>query len=44
MVSILPHALAFRFAQIERFGFMLVIVLMATGKLNIVMVRWSARR
>jgi Zn-dependent protease len=37
MVSILPHALAFRFAQIERFGFMLVIVLMATGMLNIVM-------
>ncbi len=37
MVSILPNALAYRFAQIERFGFMLVIVLMATGMLNIVM-------
>ena len=37
MVSILPRALAFRFAQIERFGFMLVILLMATGVLNIVM-------
>jgi Zn-dependent protease len=37
MVSVLPDALAYRFAQIERFGFMLVILLMATGLLNIVM-------
>ena len=37
MVSVLPNALAFRFAQIERFGFMLVILLLATGMLNIVM-------
>ena len=37
MVSILPNALAWRFAQLERFGFMLVILLMATGVLNIVM-------
>ena len=37
MVSILPNALAYQFAQIERFGFMLVILLMATGMLNIVM-------
>src|SRR4051812_44431648 len=36
MVSILPNALAYRFAQLERFGFMLVIVLMATGMLNVV--------
>ena len=37
MVSVLPNALAYRFAQIERFGFMLVILLLATGVLNIVM-------
>jgi Zn-dependent protease len=37
VVSVLPHALAYRFAQIERFGFMLVILLMATGMLNVVM-------
>ena len=37
MVSILPNALAYQFAQLERFGFMLVILLMATGMLNIVM-------
>jgi Zn-dependent protease len=37
MVSILPNALAYRFAQLERFGFMLVILLMATGMLNILM-------
>lgn len=37
MVSILPKPLAHRFAQLERFGFMLVIVLMATGMLNVLM-------
>jgi Zn-dependent protease len=37
MVSILPNALAYRFAQLERFGFMLVILLMATGMLNVLM-------
>jgi Zn-dependent protease len=37
MVSILPDALAYRFAQLERFGFMLVILLMATGMLNTLM-------
>lgn len=37
MVSILPDALAWRFAQLERFGFMLIILLMATGVLSIVM-------
>jgi Zn-dependent protease len=37
MVSILPNALAYRFAQLERFGFMLVILLMATGVLNTLM-------
>ena len=37
MVSVLPDALAYRFAQIERFGYMLVILLMATGVLSIVM-------
>ena len=37
MVSILPNSLAYRFAQLERFGFMLVIVLMASGMLNVVM-------
>ena len=37
MVSVLPDALAYRFAQLERFGFVVVILLMATGMLNIVM-------
>ena len=37
MVSVLPHALAYRFAQLERFGFVLVILLMATGVLNTLM-------
>ena len=37
VVSLLPHQLAYRFAQIERFGFMLVILLMATGILNTLM-------
>ena len=37
VVSLLPNALAYRFAQIERFGFMLVIVLMASGILNTLM-------
>jgi Zn-dependent protease len=37
MVSVLPDALAYRFAQLERFGFMVVILLMVTGMLTIVM-------
>ena len=37
MVSVLPDALAYRFAQLERFGFVVVILLMATGMLNVVM-------
>ena len=37
VVSLLPNQLAYRFAQIERFGFMLVILLMATGLLNTLM-------
>ena len=37
MVSVLTNALAHRFAQLERFGFMIVILLLATGALNIVM-------
>ena len=37
MVSVLPMQLARPFAQIERFGFILVIVLFATGVLSIVM-------
>lgn len=37
MVSVLPNALAYKFAQLERFGFVLVILLMATGVLSIVM-------
>jgi Zn-dependent protease len=37
VVSLLPNELAYRFAQIERYGFMLVILLMATGILNILM-------
>ncbi|MEO8136181.1 MAG: site-2 protease family protein [Betaproteobacteria bacterium] len=37
VVSLLPNALAYRFAQVERFGFMLVILLMATGVLNTIM-------
>ena len=37
MVSLLPNALAYRFAQVERFGFILVILLMATGILSAIM-------
>ena len=37
MVSILPNALAWRYARLERFGFVLVILLLATGALNYVM-------
>ena len=37
MVSVLPNALAYKFAQLERFGFVLVILLMATGVLSMVM-------
>jgi len=37
MVSLLPNRLAYQYAKAERFGFVLVIVLMATGALNVVM-------
>ena len=37
MVSVLPNALAYKFAQLERFGFVLVILLMATGVLSMLM-------
>lgn len=37
MVSVLPVRLAYQYAKAERFGFMLVILLMATGALNVVM-------
>jgi Zn-dependent protease len=37
MVSLLPNPLAYKFAQLERFGFMLVILLMASGLLNAIM-------
>jgi Zn-dependent protease len=37
MVSVLPRALAFQFAKAERFGFIVVILLLATGVLNVVM-------
>jgi Zn-dependent protease len=37
VVSLLPNQLAYRFAQLERFGFMLVILLLATGLLNTLM-------
>lgn len=37
MVSVLPNALAFQFAKLERFGFPLIILLMATGALSVVM-------
>ena len=36
-VSLLPNHLAFKYAQIERYGFMILIVLLATGILNRIM-------
>jgi Zn-dependent protease len=37
MVSLLPHRLAWRFAQIERFGFIILLVLLFTGLLNAIL-------
>ena len=37
MVSLLPHHLAWRFAQIERFGFIILLVLLFTGLLNAIL-------
>jgi len=36
-VSLLPHRLAWKFAQIERYGFMILIVLLFTGVLGIIL-------
>ena len=37
MVSLLPHRLAWRFAQIERFGFIILLVLLFTGVLGAIL-------
>lgn len=37
MVSLLPHRLAWRFAQIERFGFIILLVMLFTGLLNAIL-------
>lgn len=37
VVSLLPHRLAWRFAQIERFGFIILLVLLFTGLLNAIL-------
>ena len=37
MVGLLPHHLAWRFAQIERFGFIILLVLLFTGLLNAIL-------
>jgi len=36
-VSLLPHRLAWKFAQIERFGFVILIALLVTGVLGVVL-------
>jgi Zn-dependent protease len=36
-VSLLPNHLAYKFAQIERYGFIILIVLLATGVLSSIM-------
>jgi Zn-dependent protease len=36
-VSLLPHHLAWRFAQIERYGFIILLVLLFTGLLNAIL-------
>jgi len=36
-VSLLPHRLAMSYARLEAYGFMLVILLLATGALNVLM-------
>src|SRR5690606_37496320 len=37
MVSLLPHRWAWRFAQIERYGFVILLVLLFTGLLNAIL-------
>ncbi len=37
VVSLLPHRLAWRFARVERFGFFILIVLLATGALDVLL-------
>ena len=37
MVGLLPHHLAWRFAQIERYGFIILLVLLFTGLLNAIL-------
>jgi Zn-dependent protease len=37
LVSLLPNRLAWRFAQIERWGFLILVILLATGALGTVM-------
>ena len=37
VVSLLPHRMAWRFAQIERFGFIILIVLLLTGVLGVIL-------
>lgn len=36
-VSLLPNHLAYKYAQIERYGFLILIVLLATGVLSLIM-------
>ena len=36
-VSLLPHRLAWKFAQVERYGFMILIVLLFTGALGMIL-------
>jgi Zn-dependent protease len=40
LVSLLPHRIAWRFARIEPYGFVILLVLMFTGALGVVM--WPA--
>ena len=37
VTSLLPHRMAWRFAQIERYGFIILLVLMFTGLLNAIL-------
>jgi Zn-dependent protease len=37
-VSLLPNHLAYKFAQVERYGFLILIILLATGVLSLIMV------
>ena len=36
-VSLLPHRLAISYARLEPYGFMVIILLLATGALNVLM-------